>query len=103
MKQPPADFLRMLWYDSCVYDRALLETLVEVVGEDRVVLGSDYPVGDRDPLAMIESCNLVGRGQGEDRLAERCRTSRTRKLRNRSLSLWKNLSGRPPDRDAISS
>lgn len=58
MKQPPADFLRMLWYDSCVYDRAMLEALVEVVGRDRVVLGSDYPVGDRDPLAMIESCNF---------------------------------------------
>lgn len=55
MKQPPADFLKMLWFDSCVYDAGLLATLVEVVGEDRVVLGSDYPVGDRNPLAMIEA------------------------------------------------
>ena len=58
MKQPPADFLKMLTYDSCVYDRGLLEALVAVVGEDRVVLGSDYPVGDRKPIAFIEGCNL---------------------------------------------
>lgn len=58
MRQPPADFLRMLWYDSCVYDQGLLELLVGVVGEDRVVLGSDYPVGDRNPVAMIESAQL---------------------------------------------
>ncbi len=59
MAQPPADFLKMLWYDSCVYDAGLLEILVGVVGEDRVVLGSDYPVGDRDPLVMIEACRIT--------------------------------------------
>ncbi len=58
MKAPPAEFLKRLTYDSCVYDAGLLERLVEIVGEDRVVLGSDYPVGDRDPLAMIETCGL---------------------------------------------
>lgn len=58
MSAPPADFLKRLNYDSCVYDAGLLERLVEVVGEDRIVLGSDYPVGDSDPLAMIEACRL---------------------------------------------
>ena len=48
----------MLWFDSCVYDVGLLETLVSVVGEDRVVLGSDYPVGDRTPLAMVDACRI---------------------------------------------
>ena len=47
MQHAPADFLKLLTYDSCVYDTNLLEQLVDVVGEDRVVLGSDYPVGDR--------------------------------------------------------
>ena len=58
MKQPPADFLKLLTYDSCVYDTGLLEQLVDIVGADRVVLGSDYPVGDRDPLAFIAACKL---------------------------------------------
>ena len=58
MKQPPADFLKMLWFDSCVYEKDLMQKLVEVVGADRVVLGSDYPVGDRKPVEFIRSCEL---------------------------------------------
>lgn len=56
MSAPPAEFLKRLTYDSCVYDAGLLRQLVEIVGADRVVLGSDYPVGDADPLAMIDAC-----------------------------------------------
>lgn len=58
MKQPPADFLKMLWYDSCVYEPALIQTLAETVGADRIVLGSDYPVGDRAPVEFIRTCQL---------------------------------------------
>jgi aminocarboxymuconate-semialdehyde decarboxylase len=53
MKKPPVDYLRMLHYDSCVYDADTLRRLVDIVGADRVVLGSDYPVGDPDPLTFI--------------------------------------------------
>ena len=59
MKQPPADFLKMLWYDSCLYDAGLVKRLVEIVGEDRIMLGSDYPVGDRKPVEFIRSCGLT--------------------------------------------
>ena len=31
------------WTDSLVHDDAALELLVEVMGEDRVILGTDYP------------------------------------------------------------
>jgi len=58
MKQAPADFLKLLTYDSCVYDTSLLESLVDIVGADRVVLGSDYPVGDRKPLEFIAATKL---------------------------------------------
>ena len=58
MKQPPADFLKMLWFDSCVYDKELLVRLIEVAGADRVLLGSDYPVGDRKPVDFIKGCGL---------------------------------------------
>lgn len=58
MKKSPAEYLRMLHYDSCVYETEVLEALVKRVGADRVVLGSDYPVGEPKPIAFIESCNL---------------------------------------------
>jgi aminocarboxymuconate-semialdehyde decarboxylase len=58
MKKSPAEYLRMLYYDSCVYETEVLEALVKRVGADRVVLGSDYPVGEPKPIAFIESCDL---------------------------------------------
>ncbi len=58
MKKSPAEYLRMLYYDSCVYETSVLEALVKRVGADRVVLGSDYPVGEPKPIAFIESCDL---------------------------------------------
>ncbi len=58
MKKSPAEYLRMLYYDSCVYETEVVEALVKRVGADRVVLGSDYPVGEPKPIAFVESCNL---------------------------------------------
>jgi len=58
MKKSPAEYLRMLYYDSCVYEPEVLEALVKRVGTDRVVLGSDYPVGEPKPIEFVESCAL---------------------------------------------
>jgi aminocarboxymuconate-semialdehyde decarboxylase len=58
MKKSPAEYLRMLYYDSCVYETDVLEALVQRVGADRVVLGSDYPVGEPKPVEFVESCAL---------------------------------------------
>ena len=58
MKKSPAEYLRMLYYDSCVYETAVLEALVTRVGADRVVLGSDYPVGEPKPIEFVEGCAL---------------------------------------------
>lgn len=52
----PSDYLRSIYYDTCVYGAAVLEDLVDKVGVDRIVLGSDYPVGDRDPFAILREC-----------------------------------------------
>src|SRR5262249_10659724 len=53
MTRPPIEYLRMLYFDSCVYDHAGLQHLVEKVGADRVVLGSDYPVGEAKPVEFV--------------------------------------------------
>src|SRR5260370_9647380 len=58
-KKSPAEYLRMLYFDSCVYEPEVLQALVKRVGADRVVLGSDYPVGDPRPVEFVESCGLT--------------------------------------------
>ncbi len=51
----PSEFLRSFHYDTCVYDPQVLKVLHERVGADRLVMGSDYPVGEKDPVAWIKS------------------------------------------------
>jgi predicted TIM-barrel fold metal-dependent hydrolase len=48
---PPSAYLRRLRFDSLVYSPAGLRSLVDAVGADRVLLGSDYPfdMGVPDP------------------------------------------------------
>jgi aminocarboxymuconate-semialdehyde decarboxylase len=58
MRKSPAEYMRMLWFDSCVYETEVLEALVRRVGADRVVLGSDYPVGEPDPIGFVAKSAL---------------------------------------------
>ncbi len=53
ISRKPSEYLRSFYYDSCVYDPTVLEALVRIVGADRIVLGSDYPVGGADPVGFI--------------------------------------------------
>jgi aminocarboxymuconate-semialdehyde decarboxylase len=43
IKQPPSSYQRRLYYDSVVGSEAALRFLLDQVGADRVVLGSDWP------------------------------------------------------------
>jgi aminocarboxymuconate-semialdehyde decarboxylase len=54
--QAPTSYLGSLYCDSLVHGAAQLRFLVEVVGEDHVVLGGDYPfdMGDPQPVAAME-------------------------------------------------
>ena len=56
----PSDFLRHFYYDSCVYDPEVLKVLIARVGVDRIVMGSDYPVGEQDPVAWLRGAGLSG-------------------------------------------
>jgi aminocarboxymuconate-semialdehyde decarboxylase len=56
----PSAFLRSFHYDSCVYDPQVLKVLLERVGADRLVMGSDYPVGEKDPVGWLRECGLAG-------------------------------------------
>jgi aminocarboxymuconate-semialdehyde decarboxylase len=56
----PSTYLRRLWFDSLVHDPAVLRGLVEAVGADHVVLGSDYPfdMGVEDPVERLKAAGL---------------------------------------------
>ena len=65
MSKPPIDYLRMLYFDSCVYDRSVLQHLVDKVGAERVLLGSDYPVGEVRPVEFVTDTNALSATQKE--------------------------------------
>jgi len=56
----PSTFLRSFHYDSCVYDPQVLKVLLDRVGADRIVMGSDYPVGEKDPVGWLRECGVAG-------------------------------------------
>jgi len=67
MKKPPIDYLRMLYFDSCVYEKPVLRNLVDKVGADRVLLGSDYPVGEVKPIEFVRETEALSEAQ-KDRI-----------------------------------
>ena len=61
----PSDYLHDLHFDTCVYELGILEALIGRYGSDRVVMGSDYPVGESDPIGFVRQAS----GLGEDELS----------------------------------
>src|SRR6266545_679645 len=55
MSKSPGEYLRQLYYDTCVYETEVLRHLVERVGIDQVILGSDYPVGETKPVEFVRA------------------------------------------------
>jgi len=59
----PSDYLRDLHYDTCLYDPTVLTALIKIVGFERLTLGSDYAVGDNDPVGFIKQCGDLSDAQ----------------------------------------
>lgn len=53
----PCEYLGCFYLDSLVHDVKMLNYLVELVGAERIALGSDYPfpLGELEPGKLIES------------------------------------------------
>jgi aminocarboxymuconate-semialdehyde decarboxylase len=68
--KPPREYLKQLYLDTVVHDAAALRYLVEVMGADHVVLGTDYPfeMGDLDPVTFIKSAGL--RPEDEEKILQ---------------------------------
>lgn len=56
----PKDYLGHFWLDSLVHDSNVLKYIVELVGEDKVALGSDYPfpLGELAPGKLIQASHF---------------------------------------------
>jgi aminocarboxymuconate-semialdehyde decarboxylase len=65
LRESPEDSLRRFLYDTVVHDPGLLRALVDAVGADRVLLGSDHPfdMGDLRPADTVRAAGLDPRDE----------------------------------------
>lgn len=61
LPKPPTHYLKKMYFDSVVFTDHQLEYLVNVFGEDHIVMGSDYPfdMADYDPVEHIATSALT--------------------------------------------
>lgn len=54
---PPSHYMKRLYYDTMVFQPLYLKHLIEIVGSDRVMAGTDYPfdMGETDPMGLVDS------------------------------------------------
>lgn len=55
LSRPPSSYLSQFHYDCCTYDGDALRFLIDRVGIDQVMLGTDYPA----PMLLHDSVNWV--------------------------------------------
>jgi aminocarboxymuconate-semialdehyde decarboxylase len=48
----PKEYLGRFWIDSLVHDEKVLKYCIDLMGEDKIILGSDYPF----PLGEVPEC-----------------------------------------------
>lgn len=67
MTKSPSEYLREhFWYDTSVYNVDMLEFLVRKVGASRIVMGSDYPSGEDDPVAFLRKARGLSESEQAD-------------------------------------
>jgi aminocarboxymuconate-semialdehyde decarboxylase len=62
LSEAPAASIAHFLFDSVTHDPAMLRALVDAVGPERVLLGSDFPfdMGDPDPVGTVRAAGLGG-------------------------------------------
>lgn len=58
--ESPREIARRLYYDTLVYDPAMLGFLLTAFGEHSLMIGTDYPfeIYDRDPLGSLDAAGF---------------------------------------------
>ena len=56
----PRDYIGKFWIDSLVHDKKAMQFIIDVMGEDNICLGSDYPfpLGEHHPGKLVQSMNF---------------------------------------------
>jgi aminocarboxymuconate-semialdehyde decarboxylase len=74
ISRPPTEYLKQFYFDTITHDTAVLCELVNLVGADHVLLGSDYPfdMGNEDPVDLVRLGRL-GTENGKKILGENAR------------------------------
>ena len=59
-QKAPKQYIGKFWIDSLVHDEKAMKYIIDVMGEDTICLGSDYPfpLGERTPGKLIEEMKL---------------------------------------------
>ena len=54
---PPSHYMKRFYYDTMVFQPLYLRHLAEIVGPDRVMLGTDFPfdMAETDPVGLIDA------------------------------------------------
>lgn len=60
LKESPAESIKRFYFDTVTHDPDVLKTLIDTVGVDHVLLGSDYPfdMGDLHPTEIVRGLEL---------------------------------------------
>jgi aminocarboxymuconate-semialdehyde decarboxylase len=66
--RPPSAYTGRFFVDSAVFDPRALRLLTEVMGPERVMLGTDFPfpLGELEPGSAVRACEALS---GDDRAA----------------------------------
>jgi aminocarboxymuconate-semialdehyde decarboxylase len=58
---PPSHYMKRLFYDTMVFQPLYLRHLIEIVGVDRIMLGTDFPfdMGETDPIGLINATDSL--------------------------------------------
>jgi aminocarboxymuconate-semialdehyde decarboxylase len=67
MKQPASAYLRRFYYDVIVFNPQIMRDLIDLVGVDRVVMGTDFPqaMAVKQPVDFVESVPRLSQHERE--------------------------------------
>jgi len=72
LPQPPSAYLKRIYFDSLLHSETALQYLIRAVGADRVVMGTDYPMGmgDMQAVARIKGIRGISAAEREQILGQ---------------------------------
>ena len=56
----PVEALALLYTDTILHDPRVLKFVIEMIGADRLMMGSDvpFPIGDDEPMKIVDAAGL---------------------------------------------